>query len=246
MTDYTPKQQRLIEEHYNCNVDHDWWDSTIEDFITVSKEFGICVHRDEVQFSGFCSQGGGASFTFGSVNAYDVIMAAIKVEQEKPYGENPEGYAGEFAALGKLLLDTFSPYVLTCPEGAQLAEAYCFLARRSGHYYSHSNTVTVRVDESDFHREYDPESTDAHQQVWNAVSAKLFGVQVGKNSWDREGGLEDALDEAVKAIADALYESLNAEYDYLTSDEAVWGTIEANGWDDDDDDEDDEDLAEAA
>lgn len=250
MTEYTPAQRKLIEKHRDWNVDHDWYDCTIGDFCEVAKSFGIDVERKDVQFSGFWSQGDGASFTFGTVNAYDVIMAAIKVEESGEYG--PGGYADEFKALGNLLLDAFSPYVLTCPEGAQLAEAYCFMAERTGHHYSHSNTVTVRTDEPDLHRQYDPESTDAHQQVWNALYTKLFGVQVGKHEWERKGSLEDELDDAVKAIADALYKSLEKEFYYLTSDEAVWESLEANGvepedeGDEDDEEETDEDLAESA
>lgn len=243
MTDYTPAQLALIEEHRDWNVEHDWWDSTYEDFCNVALSFGIHVKCDDIAFSGFWSQGDGASFTFGNVNAYDVIVAAIKVEQSGEYG--PGGYVDEFTALGKLLLDSFNPFVLTCPEGREIAEAYSFRAERTGHHYSHSNTVTVSAEFD--HNAFDPNGSEPQRAVWSALADKLFGIDT-KHRPDCEPSLEKQLDEAVKAIADALYKSLNDEYDYLTSDEAVWESLEANGVEPEADEEDEEDLelAEAA
>lgn len=251
MTDYTPAQRKLIEEHWNWNVDHDWYDCTIGDFCDVAKSFGIDVSRDDVQFSGFSSQGDGASFTFSTVSAYDVIMAAIKTEQSGDYG--PGGYAEAFADLGKLLLDTFSPYVLTCPEGRALAESYQFNAERISRHYSHSNTVSVGDDYTA--PDVRGGCSEALVATWNAMADKIDGKRQKREEsrggyYFMEDTLEKKIDEAVKAIADALYKSLNDEYDYLTSDEAVWESLEANGVEpeeeDDEDEDEDEELAEAA
>jgi len=56
---------------------------------------------------------------------------------------------------------------------------------------------------------------------------------------------EDAVTEQWRTYMQDLYRNLEAEYDHLTSDEAVWDTIEANELDQDIED-DDEDCYEAA
>lgn len=41
---------------------YEWWDSTYEDFIEVALRLGFAVDKKDVRFSGFWSQGDGASF----------------------------------------------------------------------------------------------------------------------------------------------------------------------------------------
>ncbi len=55
----------LIEKHRDINVDHDWWDCTYDHFMEDMKQVGITVK--DMRFSGFWSQGDGASFTGYSV-----------------------------------------------------------------------------------------------------------------------------------------------------------------------------------
>jgi hypothetical protein len=72
--------QAFLDEHRDINVDHDWWDSVYEDFLRVCELLGVDVEhtprrayrgagrevtvRDPcIYFSGFCSQGDGASFS---------------------------------------------------------------------------------------------------------------------------------------------------------------------------------------
>lgn len=62
-------KQELLEKYYDINVDHDWWDCVYEDFKTDMLEKGIRV--DEINFSGFWSQGDGASF-IGIINNPDM------------------------------------------------------------------------------------------------------------------------------------------------------------------------------
>jgi hypothetical protein len=54
-------KQELLERYYEINVDHDWWDCTYEDFKVDMDTKGI--HVEDINFSGFWSQGDGASFT---------------------------------------------------------------------------------------------------------------------------------------------------------------------------------------
>ena len=69
------RQNKLLEEYRNVNVEHDWWDSLIEDFAEQLTEVGITASTHEVKlmngktrqdpniyFSGFWCQGDGAYF----------------------------------------------------------------------------------------------------------------------------------------------------------------------------------------
>jgi hypothetical protein len=72
-----------------------------------------------------------------------------------------------------------------------------------------------------------------------------FHEQIVEN-WQRqlEREMEDFEDDVIeqwRSYMQDLYSKLKAEYDHLTSDEAVWETIEANEWD-----QDEEDCDEAA
>lgn len=54
-------RSELIEKYRDINVDHEWWDCLYEDFKLIMVEKGI--HVEDLQFTGFYSQGDGASFT---------------------------------------------------------------------------------------------------------------------------------------------------------------------------------------
>lgn len=55
-------RRKVVEKYWDINVDFAWYEFAIDDFKDkLRDEFGLsCV---EIQFSGFCSQGDGASFT---------------------------------------------------------------------------------------------------------------------------------------------------------------------------------------
>ena len=55
-------KKRAINDHYNINTDYDWYDTILFDFIDDCKKIGISVNYKDISFSGFYSQGDGASF----------------------------------------------------------------------------------------------------------------------------------------------------------------------------------------
>jgi len=60
--------EKIIEKNRDMNVEYsDWYYPTIEDFCTRLEEKGFNIEKDDVRFTGFWSQGDGASFT-GSIN----------------------------------------------------------------------------------------------------------------------------------------------------------------------------------
>lgn len=225
---FTAAQERLIEKYRDINVDYyGWWESVYQDFVRTAELFGIDVEEDNVQFSGFWSQGDGASFTFCE-HCVDIVDAFAALDVTKEFGSGPlTGYALRFHDLAEAVFRAFNPYAQITPEGRRVADGMTITAKRVSSRYSHSGTVSASL-------EYD---------------------YVGDEDIDACPGLRDRLeelggeiDELVERVADALYDALEAEYDYLTSDEAVWETIVANGLDkdDDDDDDDDDELADAA
>lgn len=99
-------------QKYSGTADSDWWDSVYEDAVAVAELIGITINEDnkgkpEIRFSGFWSQGDGASFT-GSyayrrdsvnlVSSYtggDKVLVAIasqlsKIQRKHFYGLTAE------------------------------------------------------------------------------------------------------------------------------------------------------------
>lgn len=83
------RRGELLEKYRNVNVEHDWWDSLIEDFAEQLAEVGITVSTHEVElmngktrqdpniyFSGFWSQGDGACFE-GYVSDWPKFLATL-------------------------------------------------------------------------------------------------------------------------------------------------------------------------
>ena len=55
---------KIIEKNTYINVeDINWYECDLLNFIEDSKKEGFYITQDDIQFSGFCSQGDGASFT---------------------------------------------------------------------------------------------------------------------------------------------------------------------------------------
>lgn len=86
-----------------------------------------------------------------------------------------------------------------------------------GNYY-HSNSVTVGVETDEF---------------WQILTAKSELQEAVIQQWDNLLGVEivvfeEALTDQWCTYMNDVYRKLEAEYDYLTSDEAVWETLEAN------------------
>lgn len=84
-------KDELIEKYWDINVDHDWWEFTYDDFKLQMIEKGITVA--DINFTGFYSQGDGASFT-GTID----MKTFLKVHDLEQH------YMGAtfFAGLGEL------------------------------------------------------------------------------------------------------------------------------------------------
>jgi len=71
------RQNELLKEHRDDDVCYEWWDFTYDSF--KEKCAGLGLRVDDINFSGFWSQGDGACFK-GAVDDWDLILLQIKRE----------------------------------------------------------------------------------------------------------------------------------------------------------------------
>jgi hypothetical protein len=181
--EFNDQHKELIEKYRDINTDHDWWDSTYEYWTEKLIEKGI--EPDDFAFSGFWSQGDGASFC-GLINIVQ-FLKAHDLEAEYP--------AATFFA----------------PTGEISGKLH-----RSSHHYSHENTVQLTVYD-DITNVFDED--DIRCDVYEAM-ANEFNYSALE--------FEEKVLEICRGYMRELYRDLEKEYEYLSSDEAVWETIEAN------------------
>ena len=127
MTDYTERQMALIEQYRDFNVEHvEWWDCTYDDFRNDMEKVGIRVKN--MNFSGFWSQGDGASFT-GYISDNKLFFEQHKLTESYPWLTKLMSYGGGFSLC----------------------------AERTGHFYVHENTVGVDLSYTDNFRNVLPD-----------------------------------------------------------------------------------------
>ena len=189
--------QAFIDKHREFNVDYDWWDCVYADFATICDILGIELADHEPRFSGFWSQGDGASWA-GSYNACKLVdkytrleptydLAPQKIREHAPKDTTLHSIADQLCLLARI-------YEPVCAD----------IGRRHGRSYVHENTMTL-----------------SEWVYWN-------GKEVDDVDEEIQEHIEHTLMEQFRALAGWLYSTLEKEYDYLTSDEAVIEALEAN------------------
>jgi hypothetical protein len=146
MTKYS---DRFIDEHRHINVEYDWWDSVYDDFSQICEILGIKLDAKEPSFSGFWSQGDGASWTgryraqglnykgLAPLYTYDLAPAKIR---EYCSDEELHRIADELCLLARI----YRP-------------VYAVVGRPHGSNYVHSSTMFVT--EWEFYDEYEDANT---------------------------------------------------------------------------------------
>ncbi len=187
MTEYTAQQRKLIEQHRYINTEHDtWWDYTYADFKSEMAHTGIDV--DKMQFSGFCSQGDGASFT-GRITDIKLFMEHHKLTETYPTVMRLLSYDGNI----DLRVDHTNSF-----------SHYC---HRVFTPYSNEFCHILPTD--------DPLRAAVAEQWDRDLDAEITALEVDATSIIRDNCRD-------------LYRQLEEEYEYLTSDQAVWIAIQAN------------------
>lgn len=163
-------------------LDYDWWDYTFDDFRRILEILGYSVDHRDIQFSGFWSQGDGASFR----GSYSYRKGAARdIRNYAPRDIRLHAIAD---ALQDMQRRNF--YQVT----GQIGRGY------GASSYVHEMTMSFDVDRAD-------------GACWSQEAAD---------------DAEEAFAEASRDLARWLYRTLEAEHDYLTSDESVDETIRAN------------------
>jgi hypothetical protein len=206
------RKAALIEQHRHINVDYDWWDCTYDDFIETAKAKGFYTTTKDMSFSGFWSQGDGASFT-GGVDV-PAFIAYVKAENAKLVAEGKTAPLDPYPWIDKLY-----------QHGSDIE----IKVVRNSRHYAHENTCGIDIGFAGSFAymldDGDDETRSAVLGAWDeALSADI-------------DQLEKDIESTRYALCRELYRSLESEYEHLTSDDAVWDTIEANDLHQEEDDE---------
>ena len=186
----TDNKQALIEKHREFNVFDDWCDCVYDHFTEDMKAKHIEV--DKMQFTGFWSQGDGASFT-GHITDNKAFFEEHKLTESYPW-------------ITKLM---------------SMGGAFSLLIERTSHRYVHENSVSVELMHTDMFS--------------NVISQSGLRGAIAEQ-WDTQLDAEyctiaDAVTDIIRGYCRDLYQRLETEYEYLTSDDAVWDAIVANDLD---------------
>ena len=171
-------------------LDYEWYDFVYEDFGTICEILGVTLatspvrlygggtrDKPQVWFTGFSSQGDGASFAGSYSHAKGPAQA---IRAHAPKDDELYRIADALQAI----------------QRRNLFQLHASIAQRGR--YCHENTMSIDVERDS--PTWQPPTDDA----------------------------EDTVIEAMRDLARWLYRQLRAEYEHLTSDEAIDETLAAN------------------
>jgi len=129
-------QERALEKLYDINVDFEWYDSDISEFVEILNIIGLDTTEKSIRFSGSASQGDGLSFT----GQYSYKAGALKKILD------------EYPTWAALHTDIKSLQEIQRRNFYRISGEL----QRYGYHYAHENTV--RFVYSDFSQEIETES----------------------------------------------------------------------------------------
>lgn len=198
-------------------TNHDWWEGVYE----CAKEDGAKrgFEIEDIRFSGFWSQGDGASWT-GSVDVKQFVEWML---------EQPEGTAEHrwidadrhrYLCLIELMKDGWVERNVN--------------VTRNGYHYVHEQTTGPEsgVDWNPLFTEMElagPEESLLHSEGV-LKGASVVGVAEGIDIKTLMPELDDKIKEEVRSFSQHIYKQLEAEYDGMTSDESIADFAEANDY----------------
>jgi hypothetical protein len=200
------KAQEKAQQWFSETLDYEWWDHTYEHATADAKEKGFDI--EDIRFSGFWSQGDGASWT-GRVD--------LKLFLEHHLKEDNPDY-GRYFVLQAIV-----------NEDSDWVERYTSV-NRSGYHYVHDNTMRLEsIGYSNLER-LDAADEERLQDEGPLQRADIYQLREGINIDDLMDKLETWVLEEAQAYARQIYDDLESEYEDLTSEESLIDAAEANGW----------------
>jgi len=212
------KARQWYAEHGMC---YEWWDGDYEDAKDQGKERGFDI--DDIRFSGFWSQGDGASWT-GHIIVRDFLNWLLAQPENSPQYRRMEGARHRYTVLQEIIeADCGS-------DMPELFERVCEVIR-SGYHYVHSNTMQIAEPNCD--GLYDIMETMQEDEIIPAGVLKGASIRDLAKGIDADvlfNELHEIMVAEAKNYADEIYEQLEQTYDDLNSDDSITEACEANDW----------------
>ena len=163
MTPFKELSKNRQWEIIDSQMGDDWYEPIIEDIKAELEEFGIS--EPDIQFSGFWSQGDGASFTCESVDLAR-LLKEIPFDFQSPQLEAANEGARTMAALiGWDALGVPRPVLDLILENDNQDLISCHIWRNT-HRYVHENTVEIGLELASYWDTQDPEERDIEDWVF--------------------------------------------------------------------------------
>lgn len=201
-------KEKARDKYRQSYPDYDWWDSSYEDFDKIATMMGIEIgtkpvrlmngktrHDPAIYFSGFWSQGDGACFEGEWRPTDDPLAALTELMAHAPQDSELHEIAFGLAHLSE--------------RCNQIIPDANVKVTHSGNYY-HSHSVSYDVDLPTPH-DLDIDN-ELHLMVFNALCDKLGLDNIS---------FEDEVSDLLRSFMDWMYDRLEAEHEYLTSDENI-------------------------
>ena len=194
--------KQSARDWYIEGMDYEWWDSTYEMAVEDGKEKGFYI--DKIYFSGFHSQGDGASW-------------AGQVDVRQWLEENCADSIGVSAWCALIQEDVVSKHIQ--------------VTKRSSHY-SHEETMgfaNVEDHTDEFTDDWQMELTS----IFKGMEVQhLFDIIATDDTCPYKGvdDITTAIAISAKDYAKDIYHNLREEYDYLCSEEMMIDHFETNDY----------------
>jgi len=194
--------QQKAREWYLDGMDYDWWDSVYEMAIEDGKEKGFYI--DKIYFSGFHSQGDGASW-IGQVDVRQWLE------------ENLPDSIG-VSAWAQLIQE-------------DVVDKFCKVVANNSHY-CHESTMQFN-DVEDHTDEFTDDWLMELPSIFKGMEVQhLFDIIVSDDNCPLKSteGITQAIAESGKQYAKDIYHRLREEYEYLCSEEMMLDHFDANDY----------------
>lgn len=198
-------------------TDYEWWEDVYAEAKVQGAERGFEI--EDIRFSGFWSQGDGASWT-GSVDVKQFVEWMLEQPEDTPEHRWIDADRHRYLCLVELMKDGWVERMVN--------------VTRSGYHYVHEQTTGPEsgVDWNPLFTEM--ELADAEESVLRSEGilkgASVVGVAEGIDIKTLMPELDDKIKEEVRSFSQHIYKQLEAEYDHLTSDESIAEFAEANDY----------------